>query len=224
MTALTNGLIASMRAMQASSSSTGESSPCADQATQLDGGWRRVTLVVGRVSAAQSALMLARCAMARMQRQLASRSAPRPRRHSRKRGSSPAATSLSRTSGSAMVSASAFSSCALASAGRPRGATTASQVSGVEAGIAAFGQRRHLGQQRPSAWRVVTAMALILPVLSCGMRRRHGVDGERHLAADQVGHGRRAALVRHVQQLRCRSACTAARRRNARWCRLPNEP
>ena len=194
--ALTYGFTASMRAMQASSSSTGES---------CRAPIRRRSSTAGGRQQVGSAAMLSRpgywpaaqwraCAAARCRsrgHRVSGARRPAPGRWRR---------SLLVRSPGRPWSRPGPSAAGLDAGGRPRGAKMASQESRVDAGkplSATVGTSGSCAERGGAG----DGNGLDLAGLSCGCTRRNGVDRQRDLPADQVGHGRRTALVRHVDQL-----------------------
>src|SRR5690606_12124380 len=102
--------------------------PRADQAAQFDRGKRYQGFVQCHAATPHSTLMLARCAISRIETSSVRIKASLATA-SEYSGSNPSASRFLRTSGSATVSRSAASSRALTWAGKPRGATIISQVS-----------------------------------------------------------------------------------------------
>src|SRR3546814_9321161 len=75
-------------------------------------------------------------------------------------------------------------------------------ISGVFLFFFFFFKRKTAYEMRISDWSsdVCSSDLLDLAAFDLRARGRHGVDGQRNLFADHVGHGGGRALVRHAEQ------------------------
>jgi hypothetical protein len=99
-----------------------------------------------------------------------------------------------------MASASALTSVLAHGSGRPRGRHHGDPGGELEAGQPGLGHGGHAGQAGQAARR---GQRQRLDLAGRQLRRggHVGVEGDRHLAADEVLHGRCAALVGHVHDV-----------------------